>query len=336
MIDLKVTSLFQKNVFLCVLMMAMIACPLENLVFADNLTGKTQASDVELINGLPEAGKVEFHMRDIVIHAGLEAYVASENDGGRASSLHPSDIFDLNNAMITFLEDKLDETELDANAAYLYAARAQGVDHILTLDDDVIQRAVMNNVRDQGYNVTLIKQDVLDEMLALYLEQRAARVGKKTRVVNELYDNIDILDYVKFDQEGRICDMDDEAKIKACIDARKTFVDILEQEQSDDQCRGASLGFVGRNLTVDQIEYAAAYHNVVDHKAVKFMIDDKDYDREKLREYMDGALNVLNQKGFDPADKNAMKTARDIRAQMMKLCINMLVTQHSNDSKDVK
>lgn len=292
---------------------------------------------------LPPAGKVEFSLRDLVLQADFESYAAAAaesqeqgadaaNGEGMASHVvfHPSDIFDLHNMAMGYVNEHFAEDAIAPTAAFLFEARTQGLDKRLTLDEEA-RSPVLEAISDKGYDVEKVDFENMVALKDFYLEKRAQRMDKKQNVVQALFDNLAIVDFIKFDQESRVCDRGSAEKNEACAAVKKDLIAVLDKPSFQDHCHATALRYISSNLSVDETEYAAAYHEVVDHKAVKFIVDQRNYDREELREYMDGALMQLDKKGFSPHDREKMQVAQAIRPQIMKLCVSLL-GQHTDET----
>lgn len=288
----------------------------------------SQMSVVSL-DELPVADAISFAAQDVVMQADFDAHYLAKMDrddayDAGALPLHPSDIFDLNQYMMSQINERFDDARIKSMAAYLYQARLDGFEHRLSLSEDE-QQAVIEQIEAAGYDASIIQFEQFDELINEYTSVRAERVALKSEVLNNLYDAMDVLDFIAFDQKGRICDQEGEAEQDRCLSSKAALLDHLDKEATQAQCRSVALSFMGRNLSLGDARYSASYHNVVDHKQMKFIIEAEDYDRDELREYMDGALKKLHEAGFDPADKAALKVAQSVRAQVIKLCVGLMI-----------
>lgn len=161
----------------------------------------------------------------------------------------------------------------------------------------------------------------------------AAYAEKARADAEKMYDGMDVVGYMVFDQKGRSCAADSKAKETLCLMIQDDFLEVMERDDFKADCRARSVDMLVNTLDPHTIAYGAAYHAAVDHKRVKAIINDPEYKREDLKAYMDGALQEVAAKGFNPAETKTRERVQRIRKDVMALCAQ-LVGQYSRHNPD--
>lgn len=149
----------------------------------------------------------------------------------------------------------------------------------------------------------------------------------------KMYEAMDVVGYMVFDQQGRSCAADSKAKEKLCMMIQDDFLAVMAREDFQADCHARAVDMLVNTLDPHTIAYGAAYHEAVDHKRVKAIINAPDYKRDDLKAYMDGALQEVAAKGFNPAETKTRERVQRIRKDVMALCAQ-LVGQYSRHNPD--
>ena len=290
--------------------------------------------DVETPSSQPlmRNGEINFTPNDVVLQLDLNK-LSSENEAEKF--LHISDFYDLNKKAISYVTDNFSEDEITSTAAFLYLLKAENISSLKDISENTSSR-LKAAIVEKGYSAADVNLDKVEELLSFYQDIRKERIDKKEKIVNELYDNMDVLGYIKFDQEGRSCANKDSRIELLCLNAQDGLLNALKNQDYQDSCRMTSTKALMTMVSVDEAEYSNAYHRVLDHKTIKFIVDAEDYEREKLRSYMDGALMKMYEDGYSPGDEMKMKVAQSVRPQIMKLCVSLLKNYKADGTRKSK
>ena len=279
--------------------------------------GKGQSS---IVAELPAKDEIQLNSQDIVLHADFENYVEAAED---SLPLYASDFFALNNKISKYLDENLSEEEIESTAAYIYTARGKGYDNRLTLDGD-LKNKVLEDIESKAYNIDVIAFEQFPKIKTLYLKERSALSDAKAQMVAELYAELDVVGFIKSDQQSRECKLEDAEENTKCREVKEALIKVLDKKDFQDECKDDAVRYMSAHYDSKSLEFAKNYHDVVDLETVKFIIEDEEYDREKLREYMDGALMELYKRGYHPKDEKNMEISRALHPTIMRRCVSLL------------
>lgn len=268
---------------------------------------------------LPAKGDIDLNAQDIVLHSDFESYV--NDDGGLP--LYAADFYELNTALIKYIDENFSHEQIEASAAYIYTAKSLGFDHLLSLNDDD-KNEVLKELKAKGYKIDDIAFDKFSDLQDVYKQKRSVLRDAKTEMVDDLYNKLDVIGFIKLDQEARECDLPKAADNVRCNEVKKKLLEVLDKKEFQEACHRDATTFMSAHFDSKAIDYARNYHDVIDMQTIKFIIDDGDYDRQKLRDYMDGALMELYKRGFHPKDEKNMKIARGLHPLIMRRCVALL------------
>lgn len=284
---------------------------------AAEFKGKGESS---IVAELPNQGEIQLNIQDIVLHADFENYVEAEEG---ALPLYASDFFELHYEIVKYIEEEFSKEEIEATAAYIYTARNKGFEKRLTLSEED-KNKVISEIEEKSYDAGDIAFDELPKLVEMYLVKREILSSAKTEMVNDLYEKLDVIGFIKLDQESRECKLEDSKANAKCRDVKEQLLKVLDKDDYKAACRTDAVNFMSAHYDSKSIDFARNYHDVVDLKTIKFIVDDGDYNREKLREYMDGALMELYKRGYHPKDEKNMEISRALHPTIMRRCVGLL------------
>ncbi len=190
-------------------------------------------------------------------------------------------------------------------------------------DAEVAPEAVTETAPDSGVETEPKEAEDAADSAPRSGDQALKNFAEKTKQdAAKLYDAMDVLGYMEFDQKGRACT--DEAQEVLCLKIQSHFLEILANEDFKKDCRARAEDMLINRLDAHTMAYGVAYHEAVDHKRVKAIVEAPDYKREDLKAYMDGAFQEVYQKGFDPAETETRQKVQTIRKDVMALCAQII------------
>lgn len=302
--------------------------------------GNYQAVNWDNLSKLPKAGSVRYSAHDVVDLLDLEAFIAFNEEAYIAPSADA--LKALTDKTVKFAQENMAPEAIETASVFLSVFDMKVYKTGGELSDEDGDK-IFAAMEAAGYNMKAFNVKDLQKVKDFYFDVRAQAMGEVPEADPEalksaaltLYNNMDVIGFMVFDQEGRSCAGDDALKEKLCSLIKERFLALMQDDAFKQDCEARAVDLLMKRLSPTEIDYAAAYHGVVDHKQVKVIVDKPDYQRDDLKAYMDGALVDLDKAGFDPANTDARHKAQRIRKDVMVMCAQIM-GQHLNkgEAKD--